>query len=65
MVSLCGAKLPKKITAMMERDQDNPESLRDAGIAYAVEQILVLLSQGIDGIHLYTTNNVYVTQKIS
>lgn len=65
IVSLCGAKLPKKITAMMERYQDNPDALRDAGIAYAVEQISDLLSQGIDGIHLYTMNNVYVTQKIS
>lgn len=64
IVSLCGVDLPKKFTAMMERYKDNPEAIRDAGIAYAVDQIVDLLSQGIDGIHLYTLNNVYVAQKI-
>lgn len=64
MVSLCGIALPKKFVAMIERYEHSPEALRDAGIAYAVDQIVDLVSQGVDGIHLYTMNQPYVAQKI-
>lgn len=65
MVSMCGASLPSKFTKMMQRYENNPEALRDAGIAYAVDQIVDLISSGVDGIHLYTMNNPYVAKKIS
>ena len=65
MVSLSNATLPKKFVTMMEKYEDKPEAIRDAGIAYAVDQIVDLISQGADGIHLYTMNNAYVAQKIS
>ena len=42
-----------------------PEALRDAGIAFATEQIVDLLAHGVDGIHLYTMNNPYIARKIS
>jgi 5,10-methylenetetrahydrofolate reductase, prokaryotic form len=64
MVTLCGVNLPKKFVRMMERYEDNPIAMRDAGIAYAVDQIVDLIAQGIDGIHLYTMNNPYIAQKI-
>lgn len=65
MVSMCGASLPPKFTKMMQRYENNPEALRDAGIAYAIDQIVDLISNGVDGIHLYTMNNPYVAGKIS
>lgn len=65
MVSMCGASLPSKFTKMMQRYENNPEALRDAGIAYAVDQIVDLISSGVDGIHLYTMNNPYVARRIS
>ncbi len=64
MVSLCGVKLPKKFVTMMERYENNPLAMRDAGIAYAVDQIVDLIAQDVDGIHLYTMNNPYIAQKI-
>jgi len=64
MVSLCGVKLPKKFVTMMEKYEHNPVAMRDAGIAYAVDQIVDLMAQGVDGIHLYTINNPYIAQKI-
>lgn len=64
MVSLCGVKLPQKFVAMMERYENNPLAMRDAGIAYAVDQIVDLMAQDVDGIHLYTMNNPYIAQKI-
>ncbi len=64
MVTLCGVHLPGKFVTMMERYENNPEAMRDAGIAYAIDQIVDLITQGVDGIHLYTMNNPYVAQKI-
>ncbi len=65
MVSLCGASLPPKFAKMMQKYESKPEALRDAGIAYAVEQIVDLIANGVDGIHLYTMNNPYVAEKIT
>lgn len=65
MVSMCGASLPSKFVKIMQRYEHNPEALRDAGIAYAIDQIVDLLANGVDGIHLYTMNNPYVAKKIT
>ncbi len=64
MVKMCGINLPKKFVKMIEKYENNPVALRDAGIAYAVDQIVDLVSQGVDGIHLYTMNKPYIAQKI-
>lgn len=65
MVSLCGASLPPKFAKIMQKYESKPEALRDAGIAYAVEQIVDLIANGVDGIHLYTMNSPYVAEKIT
>lgn len=65
MVSLCGASLPAKFVRVMNRYENNPEALRDAGIAYAVDQCVDLIANGVSGIHLYTMNNPYVARKIT
>ena len=64
MVKLCGIKLPTKFVRILERYEDNPIALRDAGIAYAVDQITDLVAEGVDGIHLYTMNNSFTEHKI-
>ncbi|MBU5669410.1 methylenetetrahydrofolate reductase [NAD(P)H] [Peptoniphilus sp. MSJ-1] len=64
MTSLCGVKLPKKFIKIMERYEHNPVAMRDAGIAYAIDQIVDLIAQGVDGIHLYTMNNSYIARKV-
>ncbi len=65
MVMLCGATLPRKFQRMLAKYENRPEALRDAGIAFAVDQITDLLSNGAEGIHLYTMNNPYIARKIS
>ena len=65
MVSLCGASFPSKFSKIIQKYENNAEALRDAGIAYAVDQIVDLVSNGVDGIHLYTMNNPYIARKIS
>ena len=64
MVSMTNAQLPKKFTDMMERYGDHPDAIRDAGIAYAIDQIVDLVTHGVQGIHLYTMNNPHVARKI-
>lgn len=65
MVTMCGASLPQKFVKVLQKFGDSKEALRDAGIAYAVDQIVDLVSNGVDGIHLYTMNNPYIARKIS
>ena len=65
MVSLTNATLPSKFVNMMERYGDSPEAIRDAGIAYAVDPIVDLVTNGVDGIHLYTMNNPYIAKRIN
>lgn len=65
IVSLCGASLPNKFVKIMDRYEHDRQALRDAGIAYALEQIVDLISSGVRGIHLYTMNSPYVARNIS
>lgn len=64
MVSLCGASMPRKLTRILARYGEHPQALREAGIAYAIDQISELVAGGVDGIHLYTMNDPEVTRQI-
>ncbi len=65
VVSLCGASLPGKFIKIMNKYEHDEQALKDAGIAYAMDQIVDLISTGVNGIHLYTMNNPYIARKIS
>lgn len=65
MVELSGASLPEKFKKVLNKYENSPDVLRDAGIAYASEQIVDLLSSGVDGIHLYVMNKPIIAKKIS
>lgn len=64
MCSLSGATLTPKFKAMAEKYSDNQDALKQAGIAYATEQIIDLLVNGIRGIHIYTMNKPEIANKI-
>ncbi len=64
ITALCGASIPPKIKRILDKYGDNPEALKEAGIAYATEQIIDLLSSGAAGIHLYTMNRPEVAREI-
>lgn len=63
-VALSGASLPHEFTKMIGLYENDPEKLFDAGIEYAVNQIRDLITNGVDGIHLYTMNNPKVALKV-
>ncbi|HSN58024.1 MAG TPA: methylenetetrahydrofolate reductase [NAD(P)H] [Clostridiaceae bacterium] len=64
-ISMCGAAIPKKFLRIMDRYGHDPVALREAGIAFALDQIVDLISSGAPGVHLYTMNNPYVARKIT
>ena len=65
MVSMCGASIPAKLSKVLQRFGDHPEAMRDAGISYAVDQIIDLVANGVEGVHIYTMNDPYVARKIT
>lgn len=64
MVTMCGASFPARFQKIIHRYEDNKEALFDAGMSYALSQIIDLLASDIEGIHLYTMNNPVVARKI-
>lgn len=64
ITQISGVPLPKKFAAIMDRYQNSEEAMLDAGIAFAVDQIIDLVSQGVDGIHLYTMNKSKIAKRI-
>ena len=59
-----GASLPVKFEKIIRKYEDNKEALFDAGLAYAINQIVDLIASGVDGIHVYTMNNPKVAGRI-
>lgn len=64
-VALSGASVPAKLQRMFERYGDNEKALFDAGVHYAIEQIMDLIANDVRGIHLYTMNNVEIATRVS
>ena len=62
--SLSGTSLTPKFRAILDKFGDNPAALKQAGIAYAVDQMVDMVSNGIKGIHVYTMNKPDVAKSI-
>lgn len=64
ITSLCKCSIPKKLEKILDKYGDNPESISKAGYIYATEQIIELISNGIQGIHIYAMNKPEVAKEI-
>ncbi|MDD6037718.1 MAG: methylenetetrahydrofolate reductase [NAD(P)H] [bacterium] len=64
MVNLCGASLPVKFEKMLRKYEDNKAALLDAGLAYTINQVVDLIANDVDGVHIYTMNNPAVAKRI-
>ncbi len=62
--ALSGTALPPRFRAIVDKFADNPLAMKQAGIAYATEQIIDLISNGVKSIHLYTMNRPEIAGKI-
>lgn len=54
--TLSGTPVPAPLRAMAERFADHPAALKQAGMAYAIGQIVDLIANGFTNIHIYTMN---------
>ena len=61
---LSGTYLPERLGAMVEKFGDSPLAMKQAGIAYATEQIIDLIANGVKAIHLYTMNKPDIAETI-
>lgn len=61
---LSGSFVPQRFKSMVEHFGDDAESMEQAGIAYATDQIIDLFANGIKIVHIYSMNNPRVAEKI-
>lgn len=64
VVEMCGASVPDRVRRFVEAYGHHQGAVKEAGIAYATEQIIDLLARGVDGIHLYTMNQADTVRRI-
>ena len=62
--SISGNALPQRFVRLVDRYGDNPEAMKQAGIAYATEQIIDLFANGINAVHVYSMNKPDVAAAI-
>ena len=63
-VELSGTYVPQRFKAIVDKFGHNPEAMKQAGIAYATDQIIDLVANGVKAIHIYTMNKPDVAQAI-
>lgn len=61
---LSGTQLPQRFRMILDRFGDHPAAMKQAGIAYATEQIIDLMANGISAVHVYSMNHPDVAEKI-
>lgn len=63
-LQLSGSPMPAKFRRIVDRFGDNPAAMRQAGVAYATEQIIDLYANGIRAVHVYSMNKPEVARAI-
>lgn len=63
-IELSGSFMPHRFLALVDRFGSDPEAMKQAGIAYATDQIIDLYANGVQNVHVYTMNKPDVAAKI-
>lgn len=63
-VKLSGCNVPERFKSIVDRFGDNPAAMQQAGIAYATDQIIDLIANGINNIHVYSMNKAEIAAGI-
>ena len=63
-LALSGTYLPTRFKMLLDKFGDNPAAMKQAGIAYATEQIIDLVANDVHAIHIYTMNRPEVAAQI-
>ena len=64
IMSISGGALPQRFVRLVDRYGDKPEAMKQAGIAFATEQIIDLYANGVNAVHVYSMNKPDVARKI-
>ena len=62
--AISGTALPQRFVRIVDRYGDNPLAMKQAGIAFATEQIIDLYANGVNAVHVYSMNNFEVAKEI-
>lgn len=63
-IKLSGSFMPRRFTSLVDAFGQEPEAMKQAGIAYATDQIIDLFANGIKHVHVYSMNKPDVAEKI-
>lgn len=63
-IKLSGSFMPQRFKSLVDKFGHSPEAMKQAGIAYATDQIIDLFANGITNVHVYSMNKPDVAQKI-
>lgn len=63
-MKLSGSFMPQRFKALVDRFGSSPAAMKQAGIAYATDQIIDLFANGITAVHVYSMNKPDVAAKI-
>lgn len=63
-VALSGTNVPRRFREIVERFGNDPLAMKQAGIAFATEQIIDLIANGVNNVHIYAMNKPDVAAKI-
>ena len=64
IISISGNALPQRFLRIVDRYGESPEAMKQAGIAFATEQIVDLFANGIGAVHVYSMNRPEVASAI-
>ena len=64
VIEMCGASVPERVKRFVIAYAKTSAAIKDAGIAYATEQIIDLMARGVEGIHIYTMNQAETVRRI-
>ena len=63
-IKLSGSFMPQRFKSLVDKFGSNPDAMKQAGIAYATDQIIDLYANGITNVHVYSMNKPDVAAKI-
>ena len=63
-IKLSGSFMPQRFKSLVDKFGSSPEAMKQAGIAYATDQIIDLFANGINNVHVYSMNKPDVAEAI-
>ncbi len=63
-IKLSGSFMPQRFKSLVDKFGTDPAAMKQAGIAYATDQIIDLFANGITNVHVYSMNKPDVAEKI-